>query len=250
MRAESAVLLPHRARFFSLRNRTRNRRALIFRRLLAPAPDATILDLGGAGGEHIAGILPRHDPNRVTVADIDPVALESARTRYGFNTVLLDERARALPFDRRAFDILFCSSVIEHVTVPKDEIYACRSTQDFAARARANQRAFAGEIRRVCGRYFVQTPYKYFAVESHSLLPMPVILLPRRAQIATLRYARKLGIKHTNPDYLLFDRREMHAMFPDADIHCERWFGLTKSIMAVRTLVPSLLFFVPFAPWW
>jgi ubiquinone/menaquinone biosynthesis C-methylase UbiE len=249
MHNASAVLLPQRSKLFALRNRARNRRAQIFRRLLVPGPETTILDLGGGGGDHIAGVLPRHDPSRVTVADITPNALEAARTRYGFNTVLLDERAPALPFDRRAFDVLFCSSVIEHVTVPKDEVYACRSTQAFQAQARANQLAFANEIRRVCRRYFVQTPYKYFAVESHSLLPMPVVLLPRPLQIATLGYARKLWIKRTRPDFLLFDRRQMQAMFPDADIHRERWFGLTKSLMAVRTLAPSLMFFAPFASW-
>jgi ubiquinone/menaquinone biosynthesis C-methylase UbiE len=234
MRDEGATLLPPTARLFALRQRIRKRRAEMFRRLMTPTSNATILDLGGASGRHIAGILPHHQPSRITIADIHPAALEAARKLYGFNAVLLDERTPSLPFGSHEFDILFCSSVIEHVTVPKTEIYSCRSTRVFEARARASQLALANEIRRVSKSYFVQTPYKYFIIESHSFLPMPIILLPRPAQIVALRYARTFWIKPTTPDFLLFNRREMRAMFPDANIYSERWFGLTKSIIAVR----------------
>jgi hypothetical protein len=222
-------------RFAGLRERARRRRAQLFHRLLAPRPDARILDLGGGAGGHIAGVLPHHDPSRITVADIDEGSLRRARDLRGFRTVLLDEHADRLPFSDSAFDIVFCSSVIEHVTVPRRDVYSCRSGRAFRARAHANQRLFAGEVRRVAKAYFVQTPGKYFFVESHSLLPMPIILLPRPVQIVTLRCAGRLWIKGHAPNFLLLSRRQMRELFPDADLHAERWLGMTKSIMAVRS---------------
>lgn len=32
----------------------------------------------------------------------------------------------------------------------------------------------------------------------------------------------------------LLDATMMQALFPDAELHRERWFGLTKSLMAIR----------------
>jgi hypothetical protein len=235
-------------RLASLRRRARGRRAELFRRLLAPSPTATILDLGGANGRHIADIVPGQDPSLITIADVSERALAGARAR-GFNTVCLDERASRLPFDDGQFDVLFCSSVIEHVTVPHDEIFTCRSDAAFRRQGSLRQQAFASEIRRVSRSYFVQTPYKHFPVESHSLLPGPLFLLPREAQMATLRLARRYWLKGTKPDFLLFDRRRLQAAFPDADILPERWMGLTKSLIAMRRLpesrVPPLVIVVP-----
>jgi SAM-dependent methyltransferase len=100
--------------------KARAKRGELFRRLLPVSPEDKVLDLGGGDGSHIAAILPEY--RNIWVADIDPRALEKAAQR-GFHTVLLPESGQ-LPFEDQEFDIVFCSSVIEHVTVPKSDIYA------------------------------------------------------------------------------------------------------------------------------
>ena len=50
-------------------------------------------------------------------------------------------------------------SVIEHVTLPKSEVWTTRSGKEFRERSLAHQRAFAREIQRVGRQFFVQTPY-------------------------------------------------------------------------------------------
>jgi hypothetical protein len=66
--------------------------------------DASILDLGG-GGWHIHHVLPSHSD--ITVCDISEQDLKTARERYGFKTVLLQETG-SLPFRDQEFDFCFC----------------------------------------------------------------------------------------------------------------------------------------------
>jgi SAM-dependent methyltransferase len=62
------------------------------------------------------------------------------------------DAAAGLPFADGEFDLVYCSSVIEHV-------------------APARRAAFAAEVRRVGRGWFVQTPAFSFPLEPHSLLP-------------------------------------------------------------------------------
>jgi ubiquinone/menaquinone biosynthesis C-methylase UbiE len=190
-----------------------------------------ILDLGSEQGDHIAAIVPFRAT--VTIADIDATALERGHNKYGFQTHLLDESG-ALPFQDGYFDVVFCSSVIEHVTVNKDELNALKSKKAFAETSWERQQQFAREIRRVSKRYFVQTPNKWFPVESHTWLPLPVVLLPRPAQLRLVAWTNKWWIKSTQVDWNLLTAGEMAKLFPGARIVRERTFGLTKSIIAVK----------------
>jgi len=211
--------------------RARQSRGALFRELFEPTADDAILDLGSEEGDHIAAILPfRYN---VTIADIDADKLELGRMRHGFRTVLLDETGK-LPFPDGHFDIVFCSSVIEHVTLRKSTLGDVTSTTAFAAAAFARQREFADEIRRIAKRYFVQTPNKWFLVESHTWLPLPVVLLPRALQLRFLASLDRWWIKRTNADWNLLTARDMAVLFPDAMIRRERVLGMTKSLMAVR----------------
>jgi hypothetical protein len=80
----------------------------------------------------------------------------------------------------------------------------------------------------------VQTPYKYFPIESHTWLPAAIVLLPRRLQIALIRTLDGWWPKKTKPDWRLLTIRQMRALFPDAEIVVERSLGLPKSIMAIK----------------
>jgi SAM-dependent methyltransferase len=214
--------------------KARARRAKILFGWVKIEPQWRLLDLGGGTGEHIHQILPGH--RNVVIADLSADDLAVARTRFGYGTVQFDGSGR-LPFADGEFDFVFCSSVIEHVTGPKDEVTAISDSIVFRNTAAKYQAAFAAEIRRIAKRYYVQTPHKYFVVESHSWLPGVIVLLGRPAQISLLAAVSRSNLwpKSTSPDWNLLVPGEMQALFPDSEIAIERSFGLPKSIMAIKS---------------
>lgn len=131
---------------------------------------------------------------------------------------------RLLEFADNSFDIAFSNSVIEHVGTYSDQM------------------AFAREISRVARRYWVQTPNRWFFVEPH-LLTAFIHYLPCSIRRKLVRYFSLWGLV-TKPqqkqidellaEIRLLDCQEMHTLFPDAEIHREKFFGMTKSIIAIR----------------
>jgi hypothetical protein len=104
-------------------------------------------------------------------------------------------------------------------------------------------RAFANEARRLAPAYYIQTPYFWFPIDPHwPGLPM-FHWLPLSWRQKLLR---RLGlgwggpckdIDHAMRDLesaVLLDRSQMETLFPDGRIRAERFFGLTKSMIAER----------------
>ncbi len=193
-----------------------------------------VLDLGSEDGSHIHSVLAGTPvrPDNVFIADIDATAVARGSQQFGYQPVVIGETSR-LPFDDGYFDVVYCSSVIEHVTVPKSQVWSIRSGAHFRRIAAERQAEFAQEIMRLGKQYFVQTPHRGFPVESHSWLPMAGYL-PRRMLIPLLAVSNRAWIKRTAPDWRLLDEGELSALFSDAVILRERFCGLTKSIIAVR----------------
>lgn len=220
------------ARSFSAKARAR--RAGWFRDSFSIDGSTRILDLGSETGENIHAVLDGTDyaAENVYIADIDAAAVEKGAAKFGFVPVVIDELS-SLPFEDGFFDIVYCSSVIEHVTVPKDDVWTLRSGAEFNAVAEAAQRAFAAEIVRVGRGYFVQTPARGFPVESHSWLPFAG-QLPRPLLVSALKLTNAFWIKKTIPDFRLFGKSEFAELFPGARVLCERSSGLTKSYVAVK----------------
>jgi hypothetical protein len=209
----------------------RNQRARLFLDRLQPSATDEIIDLGGGKGGYLAGILPYR--GNVTIADVDPAVLKIAAESYGFGTVCLDGSA-TFPIADQEYDVVFCSSVIEHITGPRDLIFDILDSKQFATSAREAQASFAAEIRRIGKRYFVQTPYKYFPIEPHSFLPFFIVWLSRRWQIKLLDFFGRHWIKQVQADFRLLTIKEMRELFPDAEIVLERHCGLVKSIVAIK----------------
>jgi len=123
------------------------------------------------------------------------------------------------------FDLGFSNSVIEHVG-------------DFE-----RQRRMAAEIRRVCRRYYVQTPNRTFVVEPHFWVPF-YSWYPRPAKVLALRMMSLVPKGPINgrvsaaeasrlvDTIRLLDRREMRQLFPDGRIHEERVGPFVKSLIA------------------
>lgn len=216
---------------------SRKERADVFRKNFLITENTKILDLGSENGSNIKGVLDGAlaKPENVYIADINKKLIEEGSRLYGYNPVLIDESG-ILPFDDGYFDIVYCSSVIEHVTLPKEKVWDCVSGSDFRFLSLKRQNEFAQEIRRLGKGYFVQTPYKYFLIESHTWLPL-IPFLPRYLVIHIIKLANMFWVKKTSPDWYLLNKKEFKQLFPEARIVQEKAFGLTKSIMAIKTTI-------------
>ena len=154
----------------------------------------------------------------ITITNIEFDSYEDGRFHY----VRTD--GDRLPYPDNSFEVCYSNSVIEHVG---------------DGRARA---AFAAEIRRVAPHYYVQTPNKWFFSDPHTVGAF-VHWLPKRWQRRLIRWCTPWGLidrpSQEKIDALLAEIElltvpEMRRLFPDATILKERFFGLTKSIIAVR----------------
>jgi SAM-dependent methyltransferase len=187
----------------------RERRYRLFMDLCRVQPDEPILDVGAGKGGALAQF------NRVN--PILAVDLEVDREQWldQPNVEVRVGDGTRLEFADAEFPIVHSNSVIEHV--PKEL-----------------QAAFASEARRVGQRYFVQTPNRWFPIEPHYQTPF-FHFLPVRARKWVNRHFT-LGWREKGhwEDVNLLTARDLRRLFPDAEIHRERLFGLTKSLMAVR----------------
>jgi 2-polyprenyl-3-methyl-5-hydroxy-6-metoxy-1,4-benzoquinol methylase len=191
-------------------SRLRQRRYELFLELCNVKPDEQILDVGAGGGDALERF---NDTNPIVAVDLTPKADGTYLEASNVTVAVAD--GTQLPYGDGEFPIIFSNSVIEHV--PKDL-----------------QPRFASEIRRVGRRYFVQTPNRYFPIEPHYQMPL-FQFLPRSVQ-RWLNSHFTLGWREKGfwEDVQLLSARDLRRLFPDAEVHRERVFGLTKSLMAVR----------------
>jgi hypothetical protein len=184
-----------------------------------------VLDLGGTVAYWRAFPTELFGECRISItllnlpdSEIQPIAVPP-----GFE-LLPGDGCRMPQYGEASFDIVHSNSVIEHVG-------------DWE-----RMEAFASEIRRVGRAYFVQTPNFWFPVEPHFMvpffqwLPRPTrVLLMRRFALGHFPRQRTVAEAARIVDSIrLLDRRLFGALFPDADITTERYFGLPKSLVAIR----------------
>jgi hypothetical protein len=127
------------------------------------------------------------------------------------------------------FDYCFSNSVIEHVGSLDD------------------QKRMADEARRVGRGYFIQTPYRYFPIESHFHVPawnqMPLWLrtaLHQNLDLGWISKQRSYLMARADVERIrLVSIREMRLLFPDGEILFERIGPCIKSLIAMRVAPPS-----------
>jgi SAM-dependent methyltransferase len=137
--------------------RSRERKLSLFRELLVPGPETTVVDVGvtdapfgdGSTDNFFEALYPW--PERITA--VGHTGLDRFRAAFP-RTAAVQADGRALPFADGAFDLGFSNAVVEHV-----------------AGGREGQRRFVHELCRVAGRVFVTTPNRFFPLEVHTLLP-------------------------------------------------------------------------------
>jgi SAM-dependent methyltransferase len=177
--------------------RARAQRHMRFFALTRLQAGARVLDVG-CGRIGLRALEPDLD---ITGVDL------TERPEYPGPFVCADAAA-GLPFADDEFDLVYCSSVIEHVP-------------------QARRAAFAAELRRVGRGWFVQTPAFSFPIEPHSLLPL-AHWLPARLRKPYWR----LGATGCWEEISLLRRTEMQALFGPA--LPERWGPLVKSWVCVH----------------
>jgi len=176
----------------------------------------TVLDMGG--GAFNWTLLPLRP--KVTILDV-----YDHGNKADWATYVVGDGCRT-DFPDAAFDVVFSNSVIEHVGGIE------------------RQRQFAAECMR-CGRgFFVQTPNKWFPVDTHTLMPF-AHWLPQKAFRRLIRFSPRFVFFTPDPGDLadfsnmrLLSARDLKELFPGAEIIKERFCGITKSLIAVSA-VPS-----------
>jgi SAM-dependent methyltransferase len=180
----------------------RARRHERFFALAALEPGASVLDVG-CGRLGLRAFEPRLDITGVDLID---------RPDYPGRFVRADA-SEGLPFATDEFDLVYCSSVIEHVPPGR--------------RSR-----FAAEVRRVGRGWLVQTPAFSFPIEPHALLP-GAHWLPAHLRS---RYWH-LGAAGDWEEISLLRRAEFEQLFGPA--LAERFGPLVKSWVSVKAPAPS-----------
>lgn len=175
------------------------RHAQIFR-LTGVGPQARILDVG-CGTLGLRAQEPDLDITGVDLVD---------RPTYPGPFVRADATQR-LPFADGEFDLVYSSSVVEHIPP-------------------AQRAAFARELLRVGRGLYVQTPAYSFPIEPHALLPIAHWL-----PVPVRKPYWRLGAQGHWEDVHLLRRRDIAGLFPGATIVSERIGPLTKSWIAVRS---------------
>ncbi len=196
----------------------RERRLKLYQEVIRPTAQTTILDVGGSPwfwtGLAITG--------KITVLNPDELPDEVKAGFPAFQCVGGDGCNMTYP--DASFDVGFSNSAIEHVGTYE------------------KQKAFASEMRRVGKTLWVQTPAREFPIEPHFMAPF-IHYFPRWLQRKTVRWFTILGltskptpvqIENLLNEIRLLNHREMQELFPDCEIRREKFFGFTKSYIAIR----------------
>ena len=162
-------------------------------------------------------------PRRVTI--VNPWV--PAERRGSVTSIEAD--GRQVPFPDGRFAMAFSNSVIEHMS--------CR--EDMAK--------FAQEVRRVGREVYCQTPNRWFPFDVHYLAFFWHWWPKTLRNYFVVRYLTGWGwvfrpdreavldwAQHVN----LVGKKEFQALFPDCAIEEEKFLGMTKSFIAIRSLAP------------
>lgn len=203
----------------NLNNRFRQQRMQRFKDRISPIKKShlKILDIGGTPAFWRA--LPGfYGDERVSITIVN-IDVEEVRDA---NLHIMSGDACALPFDNNSFDVIHSNSVIEHVGHWHE------------------MERMAAEIRRLAPNYFVQTPNMWFPVEPHFKLPF-VHWVPEQMRASIVQAtgrSRKFADAGEATLYVqrisLLSAKQVQCLFPDAHIWREKFFGLTKSLVAER----------------
>lgn len=216
------------SRVAELRRRFRRRRferiEALIRDILKERDSAHILDVGGTT-KYWALLDPElYGRVHVTVLNTEAELAIHRADDLGIAFEEVQGDGCAMPqYTDGAFDLVHSNSVLEHVGSYTRMI------------------EFAVETRRVGRAYYVQTPYLWFPIEPHYLVPflhwLPDALRIRLHSSFRMGRARRVSYPEAmvRADIVrMVDKPLMRALFPDGELVRERWMLMTKSLTAIR----------------
>lgn len=176
-----------------------------------------VIDLGGVVAQWRSAPVR---PAGLTVVNLYPQPSD------GYAEVLVGD-ACALSPDvlQRRFDLVYSNSVIDQVG------------------GHYRRLQFADTVTTLGEHHWIQTAYRYFPLDAYTLFPGQQ-LLPLRARAAVSRHW-PLGYRHadTRRDAVVLNlevdelsKTALTAYFPESEVIAERMLGLTKSLIAVKTV--------------
>jgi hypothetical protein len=182
--------------------------------LFHPSERTRVLDIGGTGQTW------NDETSRSAHFPVTLINIRKSGRIHGGRFTAVEGNATSLPFHDDAFDIAFSNSVIEHLGTWE------------------KQQAFAREATRVARKFWIQTPARSFPIEAHLLAPY-IQYLPKNLQHRLARWTPRGWMQpevvHEFVDEVrLLTYRELKFLFPQCLILRERFFGLTKSYIAVK----------------
>lgn len=202
---------------------SRARKLELFNRVMQPAPDVTLLDVGAEVARN-----PRENnqlidtypwKNRMTAGNISPEHVASLKKHYPeIEAVVAD--ACQLPWPDKHFDIVYSNAVIEHVG-------------DFE-----RQKQMAAEIMRVGKRWFVTTPNRWYPFEFHMRLPF-VTWLPFDGYlwVGSIVFYNHIKGRYTagrrRDDLRLMTARELRKCFPGSAVVRQRVTFMAETLIVV-----------------
>lgn len=213
-----------RSNTVDLRRKLRQRRAVHFLQMIDGIAQrqgkCSIVDLGGTVKYWTlfdrAWLTARNV--HITIVNNEP----SERCDDPLFTLVEGDACDLAQFADMTFDLVHSNSVIEHLGLW------------------SSKEAFAGEVHRLAPAFYVQTPNYWFPMEPHWMVPF----IHWRSEKARVRWIMR-NRANTRDNYglamravqsiSLLDKTEMRALFPGADHKGERFAGLTKSLLALRT---------------
>ena len=176
-----------------------------------------VLDLGGTPEAwRLAPVLPKS----VTAVNLLP---QESRVE-GVVAVQGDACELPDPVASDHFDLVYSNSLLEHVG------------------GHVRRQRLADNVHSLADRHWVQTPYRYFPIEPHWLFP-GMQWLPYEARVQISMHWNRGNIRtHTREEAQeqvdeieLLGISQMRRYFPASNIWYERFAGLIKSLVAIRT---------------
>jgi SAM-dependent methyltransferase len=196
--------------------KARNRMFQRFMAVMGPTERSQVLDLGVTPERSLpeSNIFETLYPYKsmLTAASIEDA---SFLTQLHPGLTFVQVPAGHLPFADQAFDIVFCSAVLEHVG-------------DSEA-----QHSFIAECLRVARHFFFTTPDRRFPIEMHTLLPLLHWLPQPRHQVILRAFGKDFWAQTENLN--LLTPTELRSLFPPCSqltIESHRLLGWPSNIMA------------------
>jgi hypothetical protein len=194
----------------------RQRRIEEFKRRFTSLADMRVLDLGGCAD---TWRIPGMRAHSVTLANTDNAAEHPDEPWME----MIHADACAGGFDK--YDLVYSNSLMEHLG------------------GHARRQQFVEVVQESAPSWWIQTPYRYFPIEPHWLFP-GFQFLPFRARVmvcqhwGTLRTPAIKDAAEAAESVALVElasATEMRTYFPTSEIWFERFAGLPKSIVAIKT---------------